>query len=115
MFFKPITLVTFSLALMFSSVSAKSAHATDSLFADGKPWVMSGSDGHSGQVIFNASGTGKIKSGIFAMNLTWLNRASATCFKMGVMAEQCFILSGVPKGFDGVERGGKRKMTLRRN
>jgi hypothetical protein len=31
------------------------------------------------------------------------------------MAEECFVLTGVPSGFDGVEKGGKRGPTLPRN
>ncbi len=113
----PRTIATFALASLLSAhfSLAHAAQPGDGLFADGKIWTMSGSDGHSGKVIFNADGTGKISSGIMSMGLSWIQKAGVTCMKMGPMGEECFSLSPVPGGYDGVEQGGKRKMTLRRN
>jgi hypothetical protein len=103
------------IALLISLSFSQTVQAAEAAFADGKVWIMSGSDGHSGKVIFDANGTGKISSGFISMGLTWHQKASVTCIKMGPMAEQCFMLTSTAGGFDGIEQGGKRKMTLRRN
>ena len=102
-------------SLLINLTFSQTAQATEAPFADGKIWIMSGSDGHSGKVTFNANGTGKISSSFMSMGLTWHQKASATCIKMGPMAEQCFVLVATSGGFNGTEQGGKRKMTLRRN
>lgn len=108
---KVVTATTLLIGLGFS----QPVEAAEATFADGKIWIMSGSDGHSGKDIFDANGTGKISSGFMSMGLNWRQKASATCIKMGPMGEQCFVLVATAGGYDGIEQGGKRKMTLRRN
>ena len=111
-----VTATTLHLIALFISLTiSQTVQAAEAAFADGKVWIMSSSDGHSGKVIFDANGTGKITSSFMSMGLTWRQSPSATCIKMGPMAEQCFVLVGTAGGFDGTEQDGKRKMTLRRN
>ena len=102
-------------AFLISLTFSQTVKAAEAAFADGKFWIMSGSNGHIGKIIFEANGTGKISSSFMSMGLTWQQKASATCIKMGPMAEQCFVLIATAGGFDCIEQGGKRKMTLRRN
>jgi hypothetical protein len=111
---KTTTPATLLAILVITSLLISPVHAASTAFSDGKPWIMSGSDGHSGTVIFNSDGTGEISSGIMSMNLTWLQRASVTCIKVGPMAAQCFVLKKVQNGFNGTEKDGDRSMTLRR-
>jgi hypothetical protein len=54
-------------------------------------------------------------AGLMSIKLSWIQKGSLTCIKMGLMGEHCVQFVPVAGGYEGSEQGNDRQMTLRRN